>query len=62
MPEKVRVAMHPELVVGGLLVAAGAAAFLGESNAAMADAIFKLWPAGLIGLGVALLFRAGDRT
>jgi hypothetical protein len=54
--------MHSELVVGGLLVAAGTAAFLGESNAAMADAIFKLWPAGLIGLGVALLFRAGDRT
>jgi hypothetical protein len=54
--------MHPELIVGGLLVAAGAAAFLGESNAAMADAIFKLWPAGLIGVGLALLFRAGDKT
>ena len=39
MPEKVRVAMHPELVVGGLLVTAG-----------------------LIGLGVAQLFRRGDRT
>ena len=62
MPEKIKVATHPELVVGGLLVAAGAAAFLGESNAAMADAIFRLWPAGLVGLGVALLFRAGDRT
>jgi hypothetical protein len=61
MPEKVNVAMHPELVLGGLLVAVGAAAFLGESNAAMADAILKLWPAGLIGVGVALLFRRGDR-
>jgi hypothetical protein len=62
MPEKVRVAMHPELVVGGLLIAVGAVAFLGELNAAMADAIFKLWPAALIGLGVALLIRTGDRT
>jgi hypothetical protein len=62
MPEKIKAAMHPELIVGGLLVAVGAAAFLGESNAAMAAAIFKLWPAGLIGLGVALLIRTGDRT
>ena len=62
MPEKVRMAMHPELVVGGLLTAVGAAAFLGELNAAMADAIFKVWPAGLIGLGLALLFRTGVRT
>jgi hypothetical protein len=62
MPEKVRVAMHPELVVGGLLVAVGAAAFLGESNAAMAHAIIKLWPAALIGWGVALLIRTAERV
>jgi len=60
MPQKGRESMDPELMMGGLLVAAGAAALLGELNANMAEAIFRLWPAGLIGLGVALLFRTRD--
>lgn len=57
MPEKVKESTYQALILGGVLVLTGAAALLGELNPATADAILKLWPAGIIGLGVALLFR-----
>jgi hypothetical protein len=49
--------MSPEAMVGAVLVLLGAAGMLGERSAAMAETILRLWPAGLIGVGVALYLR-----
>ncbi len=57
MAEKSKESTNLELLMGGLFVLVGALALLGEMNTAMAEAIFRLWPAGLIGWGIALLFR-----
>jgi len=62
MPEKTGERINLGLMMGGLLVALGAATFLAELNPAAARVIFQLWPAGLIGVGVALLVpRRGVR-
>jgi len=60
MAGKSKQLMNPELLMGGLFVVVGALALLGELNTGMAEAIFRLWPAGLIGWGVALLFRTEE--
>jgi hypothetical protein len=57
MSAKIRESIGSELMVGAVLVMLGAAAMVGELNAAMAGIIVKLWPTGLIGLGVALCVR-----
>ena len=57
MPEKTREWISPELIVGALLVLAGAVALAGEQSVALTQTIAKLWPTGLIGLGVALYLR-----
>jgi hypothetical protein len=57
MPEKTREWMSPQLIVGAVLVVLGGVAMAGEQSAALATTIARLWPAGLIGLGVALYLR-----
>jgi hypothetical protein len=57
MQEKVRNAMATELAVGGALFMLGVAALAGELNTAIADVVLRLWPLGLVGLGVALVVR-----
>ena len=57
MPEKARRWMDMDLVAGSALVLLGAAALAGALNPSLADAVYRLWPIGLIGWGVALVLR-----
>jgi len=57
MREKSSEVIHHELILGGLFVILGAAALLGETSTALAETIVRMWPAGLIAMGVALLFK-----
>jgi len=49
--------MRMEIAIGAVLVMAGLAALVGELNAATADVIVRLWPAGLIVMGLALFVK-----
>ena len=49
--------MDTDLVAGTALVLLGATALAGALNPSLADAVYRLWPIGLIGWGVALVLR-----
>jgi hypothetical protein len=61
MPERINDRTNTGLMVGGAFVLLGMAALLGELNTSLADVVLKLWPAGVIGVGVALLLKPGRR-
>ena len=50
------------LIIGGGFVLTGIAALIAEMSPAMLDQILRFWPAGLIGMGVALLRRNEKRN
>ena len=57
MQEKIRSSMAMEITIGAGLLMCGVAAMLGELNTSVADVVLRLWPLGLVGLGVALVVR-----
>ncbi|MBV9505713.1 MAG: hypothetical protein JO323_11990 [Acidobacteriia bacterium] len=50
------------LILGGGFVLTGIAALIAEMSPAMVDQILRFWPAGLIGIGVALLLGSEKRN
>ncbi|HLI84108.1 MAG TPA: hypothetical protein VKV17_09345 [Bryobacteraceae bacterium] len=56
MQERTNLFRNQAAVMGAAMILTGIVALLVEFSPGAADALVKFWPAGIIGIGVALLF------